>query len=337
MPTIDEDTLRDLMHRSTSDLHAPPSVTAGIVASHRRRHTRNRVLGLAATGVTAGTAFGLVAASGGLSAGGGTAGGPAAAGRHPLPAIKLTAAQRTLYRLSSVAAKATQPPGRYVVLTETQGGVPSDSSTYQRTSVIDSQTGDTWTYQKGAGVPATLPVDRGGPTQAQFATWPTDPVALRAFLLKQAKQQEATALRRERAQLKTLPKALQAKKRELLQPQPKIPDDANVFEQATITLWNPLAGPALRSALFKVLASTPGMTVNSHATDSLGRPSIEISRTDNSEGEVTSVFENPKDAGVNELLSSWPAHGSQPASQSGDVFLSTTRTDTFPGSPYSNG
>jgi hypothetical protein len=335
MPTIDEDTLRDLMHRSTSDLHASPAVTAGIVAGHRRRRNRNRVLGLAATGVAAGTAFGLVAYGAGPVAGGATPGG-SATGLHHLPAIQLTAAQRTLYHLSSVAAKATQPPGRYVVLTETQGDIPSDGGTYQRTSVIDSQTGDTWTYQKGAGVPATLPVDRGGTTQAQFATWPTDPVALRALLLKQAKQQNAEALRIERAQLKKLPKTLQGKKRVLLQPQP-VSDDSYVFEQATITLWNPLAGPALRSALFKVLATTRGMTVNSHATDSLGRPSIEISRTDNSEGEVTSVFEDPADSGVHELLSSWPAQGSEPASQTGDVFLSTTRTNTFPPDPYSNG
>jgi hypothetical protein len=333
MPTIDEDTLRDLMHRSTGDLHASPAVTAGIVASHRRRRNRNRVLGLAATGVAAGTAFGLVAAGAGPGAGAGAPGGPAAAGRPPLPAIRLTAAQRTLYHLSSVAAKATQPPGRYVVLTETQA---DDSSSYQRTSVIDSQTGDTWTYQKGAGVPATLPVDRGGTTQAQFARWPTDPVALRALLLKQAKQQFAAGIRAERAQLKKLPKALAGKKRGVLQPDPPT-DDSFVFEQATITLWNPLPSPALRSALFKVLASTPGMTVDSHGKDSLGRASVEISRTDNSEGEVTSVFEDPADAGVHEMLFSWPARGSAAASQSSDVFLSTTRTDTFPADPYSNG
>jgi hypothetical protein len=333
MPTIDEDTLRDLMHRSTSDLHASPAVTAGIVATHRRRRTRNRVLSLTAAGVAAGTAFGLVAA--------GTVGGAAAApaasrGAHHtrLPAIRLTAAQRTLYHLSSVAAKATQPPGRYVVLTETQA---DDSSSYQRTSVIDSQTGDTWTYQKGAGVPGTLPVDRGGTTQAQFATWPTDPVALRALLLKQAKQQYAAGIAAERAQLKKLPKSLQGKKRAILQSGPPVSADSFVFEQATITLWNPLPSPALRSALFKVLASTPGMTVNSHATDSLGRPSVQISRTDNAEGEVTSVFEDPAGAGVHEMLFTYPAQGSQPGSQSSDVFLSTTRTDTFPPNPYGNG
>jgi hypothetical protein len=333
MPTIDEDTLRDLMHRSTSDLHAPSAVAAGIVASHRRRRTRNRVLSLAATGAAAGTAFGLVVAG----PGSGAAKVPAAAGgahHTTLPTIRLTAAQRTLYHLSSVAAKATQPRGRYVVLTETQA---EDSSSYQRTSVIDSQTGDTWTYQKGAGVPATLPVDRGGTTEAQFASWPTDPVALRALLLKQAKQQYAAGIRAEQAQLKKLPKALAGQKRAGLSSGPPPTDDSFVFEQATITLWNPLPGPALRSALFKVLASTPGMTVNSHARDSLGRSSIEISRTDNSEGEVTSVFEDPADAGVHEMLFSWPAQGSEAASQSSDVFLSTTRTGTFPASPYGNG
>jgi hypothetical protein len=333
MPTIDEDTLRDLMHRSTSDLHASPAVTAGIVASHRRRRNRNRVLGLAATGVAAGTAFGLVASG----TGGGAAVVPAATGVHhaKLPAIRLTAAQRTLYHLSSVAAKATQPPGRYVVLTETQ---TEDSSSYQRTSVIDSQTGDTWTYQKGAGVPATLPVDRGGTTQAQFATWPTDPVALRAMLLKQAKQQYDQGIARQKAQFKLLNKKLQRQKSSALNFGPPPTDDSFVFEQATITLWNPLPSPALRAALFKVLADSPGMTVNNHAKDSLGRPSIEISRADNSAGEVTAVFEDPSDAGVHEMLFTQPADGNgSTATVNSDVFLSTTRTDTFPADPYSNG
>ena len=34
--------------------------------------------------------------------------------------------------------------------------------------------------------------------------------------------------------------------------------DDKVFEQATGMLWNPLAGPPLRPALFRVLATTPG-------------------------------------------------------------------------------
>ena len=51
------------------------------------------------------------------------------------PAITLTAAQRTLYRLSSVAANASPGRGRYVVMREIQ-------DSYKRTSVIDSATGD---------------------------------------------------------------------------------------------------------------------------------------------------------------------------------------------------
>jgi hypothetical protein len=62
----------------------------------------------------------------------------------PRPAITLTAAQRTLYRLSSFAAAAPQGRGRYVVMREMQ-------DSYKRTSVIDSLTGDTWTYPHEAG------------------------------------------------------------------------------------------------------------------------------------------------------------------------------------------
>ena len=332
MPTIDEDTLRDLMHRSTSDLRAPSAIAAGIVASHHRRRHRSRVLGIGAAAVGAGTAFGLVVAGTGAPNLASTT--STASGAHrvvPLPTIRLTAAQRTLYHLSSVAAKAAQPQGRYVVLSEKQ-------DTYSRTSVIDSQTGDTWTYQKGAGVPATLPVDRVGTTEAQFAAWPTDPVALRALLLKQARQQRAQAIRVEQALLKKLSKADAARKRAIGSSGPPPTADSDVFEQATIALWNPLAEPALRSALFKVLATTPGMTVNSHAKDSLGRPSVEISRVDNAGGEITSVFEDPADASVHEMLFTQPADGNgSAASGDSDLFLSTTRTSTFPTDPYSNG
>src|SRR5690242_15252507 len=42
---------------------------------------------------------------------------------------------------------------------------------------------------------------------------------------------------------------------------------------------DPLVGPQLRSALYKVLADTPGVRVDSHARGDLGRPAVEISRT----------------------------------------------------------
>src|SRR6185437_9848338 len=76
---------------------------------------------------------------------------------------RLTAAQTALYKLSKAAAKApARPGGRYVIMTEKQ-------DTYARTSVLDSLTGDVWTYQQGAEVPSELPVARhDSPTAAQF-------------------------------------------------------------------------------------------------------------------------------------------------------------------------
>jgi hypothetical protein len=74
---------------------------------------------------------------------------------------------------------------------------------YKRTSVIDSLTRDTWTYQQGAGVPAELPVARhDSPTQAQFAAMPTDPAALRALLISQYDEQRKRADAAMAAQLK---------------------------------------------------------------------------------------------------------------------------------------
>ena len=53
MSMLHEQALRDLMQRSTADLHAPGGVAAGIAARHRRRTVRRRALGLAVTGAAA--------------------------------------------------------------------------------------------------------------------------------------------------------------------------------------------------------------------------------------------------------------------------------------------
>jgi len=57
MPDIDEDIMRELMIRSTADLHARPAATAGALKRQRQRQMRTRVLGV--TGIAA--AAGLVA------------------------------------------------------------------------------------------------------------------------------------------------------------------------------------------------------------------------------------------------------------------------------------
>jgi hypothetical protein len=313
MPGIDEAIVRELMHRCTDDLHAPSCVTFDIIRRHRRRRLRNRALGAAAAGAAAGTAFAVVAS--GAPASSGTARG------HPAtwPGARLTAAQTALYRLSSAAAAAGQrPAGRYVALAEKQDG-------YSRTSVIDSLTGDVWTYQRGAGVPSELPVARhDSPTEAAFDAMPTAPSALRALLLTQAKQEQAQALADQRRMMM----ASHGKKRVISAP--RLTDDDYVFEQATTMLWNPLVGPALRSALYKVLAATPGVRVSTGATDGMGRPAVKISRVANATGIEDETFENPATGAVLETAFVYRKGGATGT----DLYLSVTNSDVLPANPY---
>src|ERR1700722_12957097 len=128
MPSTDEDILRAAMRRCTEDVHAPASIAAQVVSRQRHRARRGRILTLTATTAALGTAAGVVALV------------PRQAAQSPAvgqtrPAIPLTVAQRPLYRLSSVAAGASQGQGRYAVMREVQ-------DSYKRTSVIDSLTGD---------------------------------------------------------------------------------------------------------------------------------------------------------------------------------------------------
>jgi hypothetical protein len=321
MPGIDEDIVRELMHRCTDDLHASPHITAGVIRRQRRRRLRNRALSVAATGAAAGTVFAVVAAASGGAPRTGTSpasGGPASVGPSgAAPALELTASQKILYQLSAAAAKApARPEGRYVVMAEKQ-------DTYARTSVLDSLTGDVWTYQRGAGVPSELPVARhDSPTAAQFDAMPTGAAALRALLLKQAKEQQRQAIAEQQKEMKA------HGKRAVIR-QPQLTDDDFVFEQATTLLWNPLVGPELRSALYKVLAATPGVRVDSHARDDLGRPAVEISRTATATGIEDQTFENPKTGAVLET-----AFVYRDGTKGTDLYLLVTSRSTLPPNPY---
>jgi hypothetical protein len=313
MPGIDEDIMRELLHRCTDDLHASPHVAAAIVRRQRHRRLRNRALGVAVAGAAAGTAFAVVASAPGAARPGQDKGPATASGPT---AIRLTAAQTALYKLSSAAAGTARPGGRYVILTEKQ-----DSAA--RTSVLDSLTGDVWTYQRGAGIPSELPVARhDSPTVAQFDAMPTDTGTLRALLIKQGKEQQAQAIAWEESQ------RAKVGKKEVIR-QPKLTDDDWAFEQATTLLWNPLVGPELRSALYKVLADTPGVRVDSHARDDLGRPAVEISRTATATGIEDQTFENPKSGGVLETAFIYPD-----GTKGYDLYLSVTSSRTVPPNPY---
>ena len=321
MPRTDEDILRAVMRRCTEDVHAPASIAAQVVSYQRRRARRGRILTLTATTAALGTAAGVVALVPRQAQSPGAA--PAR------PAITLTAAQRTLYRLSSVAANASPGQGRYVVMREIQDN-------YQRTSVIDSMTGDVWTYQQGAGIPAELPVARhDSPTQAQFAAMPTDPATLRALLISQYDQQQKQADAAMAAQLKQKDKILRRAHRPVIKPL-KLTASDKVFEQANLLLWNPLAGPALRSAVFRVLAATPGVQVNSHARDSLGRHAVKISWFDRVTSVTLATFEDPSTTRMLEQTqTAAPAVVNGHTGSTGrDLYLSVTWARAVPPNPY---
>jgi hypothetical protein len=322
MPSTDEDVLRAVMRRCTEDVQAPASIAARVVSRQRRRARRGRILTLTATTAALGTAAGVVALVPRQAA-------PTPGGHQTRPAITLTAAQRTLYQLSSVAANAPAGQGRYVVMREVQDN-------YQRTSVLDSLTGDVWTYQRGDGVPAELPVARhDSPTQAQLAAMPTEPAALRALLISQYDEQQKQVGTAMAAQLKQKDKILRRAHRPAVRPLRLTADD-KVFEQASLLLWNPLVSPALRSAVFKVLAATPGVQVNSHARDGLGRRAVEISWFDRVTSVTLATFEDPSTTRMLEQTdTSTPAAVNGHTSSAGrDLYLSVIRARAVPPNPY---
>jgi hypothetical protein len=331
MPGIDEDILRELMHRSTADLHAPSAVTTSAIGRQRRLH-RSRLLSAGVSGAAAVTVVALVAASGGAQ----HAGAPA--GPAKPQTVRLTAAQQVIYHLSSAAAAAHRPAGRYVVLTEIQSGGGDGSATQniKRTSVIDSATGDVWTYQAGPGVPSELPMDaHGSPTQAEFDAWPTGSPQLRALLIQQAQLQARQAQQAMEAQIAKLPPKLRRLKRAIPVVNQHETGDDLAFGQATDWLWNPLLSPSLRSALYKVLASIPGVVVNTHATDMQGRASIEISRVDSGSKADVATFEDPSTGAVLEsLFLNPPSHAGASDGFNSDLYQSITSQATLPANPY---
>jgi hypothetical protein len=329
MPITDEDVLRELLHRATEDVHAPSAVTAGIVSRHRRRLRTTRILSITTTSVAAAAVLAALLVTRAGPPAPGRARNPAALPATELPPVKLTAVQ-VLDQLSVAAADTSQPAGRYIALTELDlysgAGYPKNflgeflnpkpsaaqkqqlqqmvmEYGIERTTVFDAVTGDVWDYQRGAGVPGASPVvAHGSPTRAEFDAWPTNPAKLRALLIRQAGQTvnlDITGVR--------------------------MTADDLVFQEATTWLWNPLLSPALRSAMYKVLAQTPGVTVTTGTTDSAGRPAIEISGSENFAGTVT-TFESPVNGAMLEQ--------DFPPDLGPAVYATVTGSATPPANPY---
>ena len=331
MPDIDDDVMRELMIHSTADLFAGPAATVQALRRQRRHRTRTRVLGVTGIAAAAGLAAGTLAipsgaqpaARPGVAAGSGGSGGSGGA----VHAAQLTAAQQTLYGLSAAAAATPRPPGRYVVLTEKSF---SGGEVGPKTSVIDTVTGGGVTYQDitTSGYPqppAALKALAGtSPTSAQLDAMPTGTAPLRAFLLAQAKQQLNQANT-------DMARAAEKAGKKIAKPAPIAqPTDADlVFDQAADLLWEPHLSPALRAAVYKVLADTPGVQVRTGVTDSAGRPAIEITRVSTFSGEKVETFENPKTGAT--LESAWIEPSGELLE---DLYLSITYTNHIPPDPY---
>jgi hypothetical protein len=321
-------------HGRGGAVHPPASIATEVAARQRRRDRRRRVVSLTATATALGTAAGVIAIVPGHSSPGVGRTGSAAGKR---PAIKLTADQRVLYRLGVVAARQPQPNGRYAVMS-TEGDDVKD------TSVIDSLTGNMWSYQEGTdGSPSGKgPTRHYSPTAAQFAAMPTDLSALRAALITQWDNQNKPVE-------SPLLKALRAAHHPIPLPVP-VSDDDKVFQQASDILWNPLVGSALRSALYKVLAAVPGVTVNPTARDSTGQPAVEISRLDasgrpggKSDGDIYATYESPATGATLESTITYPPGSGvvTPQDPNGDdtvvdttAYLKVTWASTIPADPY---
>jgi hypothetical protein len=354
MPITDEDVIRDLLHRGTGHVRPPASIATGVVARQRRRDRNRRVASIAAAGAALGTAAGVIAIVPGHSSPAPGLAGSAGTGSSgsTQPAIRLTADQRVLYHLSSVAAKQSAGSGRYAVMT-TEGTDVKD------TTVIDSLTGDMWSYQAGTdGTPSgNAYTARYSPTSAQFAAVPTSLAALRSALIAQWESQNKPA---QTPSGETAARAAAGKTGDAT-PTPRavptlralpvlVSDDDMVFQQASDLLWNPLVSPTLRSALYKVLASVPGVTVNSSARDADGQPAVEISRTDNSglpggksDGITYATYEDPATSAVLESTVTNPPGSDEvsPQDPTGKdtvvdttVYVSVTWASTVPGDPY---
>ncbi|HEU5001639.1 MAG TPA: hypothetical protein VFW71_02525 [Actinomycetota bacterium] len=226
------------------------------------------------------------------------AGAVFAPGRSVNQAPSTTAAgPAVLYHLAATSAAVPALQGRYLVLPETDTDSRAPGVT-ERTTVIDTQTGASTTYRHTSAsrpasgtvhtcctTPPSVLTEGPDPTRSEawFAALPTDPAALRARLISVAKQQAAQAAAGTGAG-KAVPTAIQ----------PVLSDDDYVYEEANSLLWSPLVQPGLRSALYQVLAQTPGVNVNPNATDPAGRPAIAMTRTDASAGvQAGSVVHNP--------------------------------------------
>ncbi|HEX3796768.1 MAG TPA: hypothetical protein VHV57_19905 [Acidimicrobiales bacterium] len=332
MNTHNETLLRDDLHALASGQPFTPDITT-IERRARQLHRRGTAArGMAGLGVVATvTAAALTV---GLAQSGPQGSGPAQAG-SPTTGHQLNTGQSLLYKLASASAAAPVLQGRYAILSETDTDT-NDPGESLRTSVIDTQTGASTTYQQARAVggqapgtdylnePATL---TEGPdatsTEAWYLALSTDPAALRSQLLAIAKQQAAQSAKEFQEQAAKVGKSLAG-----VNTQPVLSDDDYVYQEADELLWSPLVQPSLRSALYKVLAGTNGFTMNGDATDPSGRSAIAMIRHYNGVPEIDTTYEDPTTGAV--LAQEWSENGDTTTA----IYQPATGSDSVPADPY---
>ncbi|HEY5260859.1 MAG TPA: hypothetical protein VIJ33_01975, partial [Solirubrobacteraceae bacterium] len=112
--------------------------------------------------------------------------------------------------------------------------------------------------------------------------------------------------------------------------------DDDVYEAASDLLRSPLVQPALRSALYKVLATTSGVSVDTHATDPSGRAAIALSRSYSQNGEQlrSITYENPTTGAVLAQTSSQHGANAPLTGTSTAIYQPATSTNSMPANPY---
>ena len=312
MPLTDEDIVRHLLQRYTAAVFPDAAVASGVAGRQRRKEIRRRAGSAVAAGAALGVAAGVVAgvhpgSSGPAEATDTTGATPGRTATASAPAITLTVGQRVLYQLSAAAAKQQPAPGRYVTVYEKTASVLA-------ATVIDTDTGNGYSYEKGA---ILTPSRQGAvvtdisPTAAEFAAMPLDPAALRKYLIAHYEGP-------------VFP-----------QDPPSDPPTANdvIFAHAMSYLWNPSTPPDLRAALFRLLAQMPAVQVDPSAHDMLGRPAVKITWTA-SDTTVYAIYEDPTTGTVLEQAYKWPAR--MRLGPSYGLMLRVTRTNTIPPDPYTS-
>ena len=88
--------------------------------------------------------------------------------------------------------------------------------------------------------------------------------------------------------------------------------------------------------MFRVLAATPGVRVNSHARDDRGRPAVEISWFDRVTSDTLATFEDPSTTRMLEQTDTSTLAGVNGHSTytGRDLYLSITRAGSVPANPY---